>query len=168
MSFQPGFAMANFESKTLNRKFDRIIFSGGVVADAKAAKAPATVGGKPFVGSKEAVIKPAGKIKVAKATGANAYTIAEVYAKAASLNNKQVVVRGKVVKVSPSIMQRNWVHIQDGTGDAKRGSHNLVFTSEQLPKVGDVVLAGGTLHKDKDFGMGYKYDVIVEDAGFRK
>ncbi len=30
MTFQPGMVMENFESKTLKRKFDRIIFSGGV------------------------------------------------------------------------------------------------------------------------------------------
>lgn len=30
MSFQPGVEMVNFESKTLKRKFDKIIFSAGL------------------------------------------------------------------------------------------------------------------------------------------
>lgn len=32
MSFQPGAEMVNFESKTLKRKFDKIIFSAGPAA----------------------------------------------------------------------------------------------------------------------------------------
>jgi hypothetical protein len=31
MSFKPGLEMVNFESKTLNRKFDKIIFSQGPI-----------------------------------------------------------------------------------------------------------------------------------------
>jgi hypothetical protein len=31
MSFRPGIEMVNFESKTLNRKFDKIIFSQGLL-----------------------------------------------------------------------------------------------------------------------------------------
>ncbi|MDQ7788178.1 MAG: hypothetical protein RDU01_11280 [Thermodesulfovibrionales bacterium] len=31
MSFKPGIEMVNFESKTLNRKFDKIIFSQGPI-----------------------------------------------------------------------------------------------------------------------------------------
>lgn len=35
MSFKPGIEMVNFESKTLNRKFDKIYFSGGPVIPEK-------------------------------------------------------------------------------------------------------------------------------------
>jgi len=61
-------------------------------------------------------------------------------------------------------MQKNWIHIQDGTGDEKKGTHNLVVTSQELPSVGDIVTFSGTAYKDKDFGMGYKYQVIVENG----
>jgi len=103
-------------------------------------------------------------IQVEKAKGADAYTISEVYAKSADLDKKTVTVRGKVVKVSKAIMGKNWVHLRDGSGDAGKGTNNLVVTSQEEPKVGDVVTARGTLYKDKDFGAGYKYIVIIEEA----
>jgi hypothetical protein len=73
-------------------------------------------------------------------------------------------VRGKVVKVSPNIMKVNFVHIQDGSGDAKAGTHNLVVTTDDLPKVGDIVTVTGKVAANKDFGYGYKYEVILEEA----
>ena len=103
-------------------------------------------------------------IKVEKAKGADAYTVSETYGEAGKLDKKTVSVRGKVVKVSKGIMGKNWVHLQDGSGDAGKGTNNLVVTTQDVPKVGDVVTARGTLYKDKDFGAGYLYKVIVEEA----
>jgi len=123
--------------------FDNARGSGGMGAQAPAATEP---------------------IRVEKAKGADAYTIGEVYAKSGDLDKKTVTVRGKVVKVSKGIMGKNWVHLRDGSGEAGKGTNNLVVTSQDEPKVGDVVTARGTLHKDKDFGAGYKYNVIVEEA----
>jgi hypothetical protein len=65
-------------------------------------------------------------------------------------------------------MQRNWVHLQDGSGDQKKGTHELVVTSQDLPAVGDVVTAKGTFAKDKDFGAGYLYPAIIENAKISK
>ena len=165
MAFNPGAEMVNFESKTLKRKFDTIIFSDGI-ADPNAAKGPKNE--NPPSGSKDKVVKTKEKIKVSKASGKNAYTIADIYKNAKNVDKKQATVKGKVVKVSSGIMQKNWVHIQDGTGDAKKGSNNLVVTTQDLPAVGDTVTVTGTIAKDKDFGMGYKYDVIMEDASVKK
>jgi hypothetical protein len=61
-------------------------------------------------------------------------------------------------------MGKNWVHLQDVSGDTGKRTSDLVVTTQDAPKVGDVVTAKGTLHKDKDFGAGYKYRVIVEEA----
>ena len=106
-------------------------------------------------------------IKVQKASGANAYTVAEIFEKADKLDKKAVVVRGKVVKVSKGIMGKNWVHLRDGSGDAGKGTNNLVVTTQDVPNIGDVVTAKGTLYKDKDFGSGYKYKAIVEEAAVK-
>jgi hypothetical protein len=103
-----------------------------------------------------------------KATGANAHTIQEIFADSAKLNKKSVVVRGKVVKVSSGIMGKNWIHIQDGTGNQAKKNHNLVCTSKSMADVGDVVTVSGILAKDKDFGGGYKYTAIVEEATISK
>jgi hypothetical protein len=157
ISFAPGSEMQNFHSQTLNRTFDSIIFAGGVLGDDKDELKPH--------GSKESAVKAVEKIKVKKATGPDAYTVAEVFKNSSKLQEKKVVIRGKVVKVSEGIMNKNWIHLQDGTGDA--GNNDLVITSDELPKKDDVVTARGILYNDKDFGGGYKYKVIVEKASFK-
>jgi hypothetical protein len=137
-----------------------VLFAGG--------EAPAS-GNMPGGGS-EAAKAPASSepIKVEKAKGKDAYTVSELYAQSGTLDKKAVTVRGKVVKVSKGIMGKNWVHLRDGSGDAGKGTNNIVVTSQEDPKVGDVVTARGTLCKDKDFGAGYKYPVILEEGTFKQ
>lgn len=89
-------------------------------------------------------------------------TVAEVYAEKASLNGKEVKVRGKVVKYSAMIMGKNWIHLRDGTGG--EGSNDLLVTSTSATKVGDTIVATGTVSANKDFGANYKYAVMMEDA----
>ena len=89
-------------------------------------------------------------------------TVGDVYAGQDSLGGKEVAVRGKVVKFSAQIMGKNWVHVQDGTGQA--GSNDLTVTTADNAKVGDTVLVTGKITLKKDFGMGYKYDLIIEDG----
>jgi hypothetical protein len=156
--------MAQFTSKSLNRTFDMIYFSGGPVTSASAGKKSPEIA----LGSKAAVSAIDRDVKVEKAAGADAYTVAEIYQKAAALHKKTVLVKGKVVKVSAGIMGMNWIHLQDGTGDPKNGSHNLVVTSDDLPAKGDVVTMKGPITKDKDFGSGYKYSVIMEKGSVQK
>ena len=144
-------------------KWIALCVSIGVLAaggDALAAGDAASGGS----GGAKAPAPAAEQIKVEKAKGADAYTISEAYEMAGKLDKKTVVVRGKVVKVSTGIMGKNWVHLRDGSGDPGKGTNNLVVTTQDAPKVGDVVTAKGTLFKDKDFGSGYKYQVIVEEA----
>jgi hypothetical protein len=107
-------------------------------------------------------------IKVEKAKGKDAYTVGELYEKSGTLDKKAVTVRGKIVKVSKGILGKNWVHLRDGSGDAGKGTNNIVVTSQEDPKMGDVVTARGTLYKDKDFGAGYQYPAIVEEGTFKQ
>jgi hypothetical protein len=93
---------------------------------------------------------------------AGGYTVAEVYAKKAALNGKSVKVRGKVIKFNANIMSRNWLHVQDGSGQS--GTNDLTVTTISKAEVGQTVLIEGKLAADKDFGSGYKYSVIVEGA----
>ncbi|MHB0968509.1 MAG: nucleotide-binding protein [Thermoanaerobaculia bacterium] len=174
-----------FESKTLNRKFDRIIF--GTLAGAKtpAAAAPmasqmppghpsapgAAMAGSPMGSAVEHMkggVADAGPIKVAKAEGANGKTVAEIWAARKALVGKPVAVRGKVVKFLPGIMGRNWVHLRDGSGSAETGDNDITITTAEMANVGDVVLVTGVVHADKDFGAGYTYAVIVEDGKIAK
>ena len=115
-------------------------------------------------GSQKAVV-PFAEIKVEKAPGENSYTVAEIFNKAAELNGKTVIVRGKVMKVSPRIMGRNWIHIQDGTGNPAENNHDLVITTSQDAGADwDVITMEGVLAANKDFGAGYTYTVIIEEA----
>jgi hypothetical protein len=158
MSFQPGAEMKNFTSKSLNRTFESIIFSGG----------PASKPGPAVSAKTAAAPQSTEKIKVGKASGPDAYTVSEIHENVATLNEKTATVKGKVVKVSEGIMGKNWIHLQDGTGDAAKGTNKLVTTSQDLPSVGDIVTMKGTIYKDKDFGSGYKYTVIMERAAVVK
>lgn len=105
-------------------------------------------------------------IRVARAKGRNAFTIAELYAKKRVLEKKTVVVRGTVVKVTPRIMKRTWIHIQDGSGSVKDKTGDLILTTtgKYLPNAGDVVTVKGILYNNIDFGSGYRYDLIVQGA----
>jgi len=133
-------------------------------ADVPAGKAAANAT-SPHAGA----AKPAdlGPIKVTKASGADAYTVAEIYAKATLLKDKPVKLSGKVVKYNPGIMGKNWIHLQDGSGSAASGSNDILVTSASPTKVGDVLTIAGTVRNDKDFGAGYVYKVLIEDASFK-
>ena len=95
-------------------------------------------------------------------TEAKQKTVAALYKDKASLAGQVVRVQGKVVKVNKGIMGRNWLHLQDGTGDAK--SNDLTVTSNEVANVGDQVTVTGKVAVDKDFGAGYMYGLILEEA----
>jgi hypothetical protein len=103
-------------------------------------------------------------IHVPKASGANAWTVAEVVTRSAELKDQTVLVRGKVVKYNPEIMGKNWVHLRDGTGSALDNSNDLLVTTMNEAKIGDVVTAEGVVRTDRDFGSGYAYKVLIEEA----
>lgn len=168
VAFRGGMEMRNFESKGLKRTFSTIMFADGITTNDTAKSIDKSKTKTETLGSKAAVSAKDAKISVTKATGPNAYTVQEAFANSAKLNKKKVVIHGKVVKVSVGIMGKNWVHIQDGTGAQAAATHNLVCTSAASAEVGDVVTVSGTLAKDKDFGYGYKYAVIIEDSTFKK
>ncbi|GAB4245764.1 MAG: hypothetical protein Kow0027_06390 [Saprospiraceae bacterium] len=90
--------------------------------------------------------------------------LSELFKNMAKYNGKQIVVTGKVVKVNPMIMGRNWIHIQDGTVE---GKDLTVTTMENIP-LGHVVSFEGTIALNKDFGAGYRYDIILEGAVVKK
>ena len=103
------------------------------------------------------------------APAAKAYKVADLFKDKAKLDNQKVTVKGKVVKVASGIMGKNWLHLQDGTGSASNKTNDLtVTTSQDLPEVGKTVTVTGTLRKDKDFGSGYFYPVIIEEATIGK
>jgi hypothetical protein len=146
----------NFESRAMKKTFQTIVFGN-------------LAGTNPHAGMAKAVdASVAPDAKVAKASGPNAKTVAEIITQAASLKDKTVQVRGKVVKYNAGIMGKNWVHLRDGSGSAAGNTNDVLITSMNAVKVGDVVTAKGVVRTDKDFGSGYVYKVIVEEATFEE
>ncbi len=167
IALMPGVEMKDFKSKSLDRTFDSIFFSVGLISQQGSASGNA--GSQKAAPGSKGVRPPSNEdIKIDKATGANAYTVAELFEKRSELDKKEIVVRGKVVKVSAQIMGKNWLHIQDGTGDSQKGTNDIVATTTDLPSVGDNVTIKGILYSDKDFGSGYRYDAIIEQAHVTK
>lgn len=162
-----GMAMHNYHSQSMNRDFPVVYFVESVLnASNPAAVIPTSSamqmpeGHPPITAS-----NPAAEVdltNVPKADGG--MTISEIYTGKADLSGKNVTLRGKVIKFSPQIMGTNWIHLQDGSGDQTAGTHDLTVTSNIQVKVGDTIVASGPLTLDKDFGYGYKYNLIMENA----
>ena len=170
--------MENFRSESLNRDFPIIYFASRITREGEGPRAampplasshepsaPAGMGGA--MGSMMGMGGQAPKAtpiveKMAPPEGG--MSVAEVWEKRASLAGKTVTVRGTVVKFNGGIMGRNWVHIQDGSGKAEAGTHDLTVTCDVAVKPGDVMTATGVVGVDKDFTAGYVYPVIIENA----
>jgi hypothetical protein len=159
VSVPEGMPMQNYHSSTLDRDFNLVYFVPSVTVAGKEGTASTLPPGHPSMGSSAKAAKPDFS-GIEKAEGGD--TVAGWFGKRAGLAGREVLVRGKVVKVNNGIMGRNWIHVQDGTGEA--GSSDLAVTTDAVVKVGDLVLVRGTAAVDKDFGAGYKYDLIVENA----
>ncbi|MDH3692324.1 MAG: nucleotide-binding protein, partial [Gammaproteobacteria bacterium] len=155
-----------FESKSLNRTFDVVYFAGALENLSAPALPEGRTGsalpaGHPsFDGTVET---KAADTKVPELEpGQN---IAYVYANKDALTDQRISLRGKVVKYNEGILGKNFIHIQDGSGDAADGSNDLTVTSEATTAVGETVVLTGTIILNKDFGAGYSFPVMMEDAG---
>lgn len=100
----------------------------------------------------------------ASAQDAKMQTVAALNQNKAGLAGKTVSAQGKVVKVNNGIMGRNFIHVQDGTGEAAKGTNDLTVTSKQTAAVGDQVTISGVVVLNRDFGAGYTYPLLIEDA----
>ncbi len=156
---QSGMLMKSFRSKSLDRTFPEILFAEKIVNETTAPAVTAPVADKPVCGKDEVLAdrKPA---RITPPEGGK--VLADVISGRKELSGKTVTVRGKVVKYSAKIMGKNWIHLQDGSG--KDGEADLAVTTDAVAKIGDIVTMTGTVVVDKDFGHGYRYDVLLEGA----
>jgi hypothetical protein len=154
VSIGDALVMENFESKALKKTFPSIVF-GSMAGSSKPAMDPHPAG-EPAA--------DAAPIRVDKAKGGNAHTVAEIIANGVALKDKVVQVRGKIVKFNPAIMGKNWIHLRDGSGSASDNSNDILVTTQANAKLGDVVTVSGVVRADKDFGGGYAYKVLIEEA----
>lgn len=194
VTYLQGMVMSNFKSKSLDRTFSTIIFSPGLEGkmvasphgtltpkatkpetpspDNSFAAAVQAEGGATPMAQPEEVVSggssgatvPLTDVKVEKVAGENGVTVEEVFKNKEDLNGKIVRIRGKVVKYNPNIMGKNWIHIQDGTGNPMENTHDLVVTTTEQLSSEDIIVVEGKITANKDFGAGYSYSAIVEEA----
>ncbi len=148
--FTKSMEMKNFHSKSLNRDFESILFVEDI------SKTPDKK--PPVVPHPQVKLAPVPDIAVEPLKDGK--TVEQIYNQRKSLNGKKVRVRGKVVRYNPAIMNRNWIHIQDGTGS--EGTHDLLVTSQDEAKVGQIVIVEGMIATDIDLGAGHTYVVMME------
>lgn len=172
----------NFQSKSLNRTFERLYMgslapagaaappqsaaAGPLLSSHQAAGPAAAAGamppGHPALGADRSVAGP--EQPLPRAEGERGRTVAEVWKQRAELKDAQVAVRGRVVKFMPAIMGKNWLHLRDGSGSSATGDDDVTVTTAATVAVGDIVVVTGTVRVDRDFGSGYSYPVLIEDA----
>jgi len=161
-----GAEMREFTSKELKRTFRSIYFIQNFTSEpitiAKPEQNAAPMGQTGAPGKQPAVEHKG--ITVPKLEGG--VTIAELYAKRKDFGGQTIKIRGEVVKFSSGIMNKNWAHLQDGTKDGS--NFDLTVTTHDSVTVGDIIVFEGKVSLDKDFGAGYFYEVILEDARLKK
>ena len=159
--------MKNYQSKTLNRTFDVVYFTGNISVNG----APAAPSNTTPVPAPTTTTLPSGRPTMPAKTAPdltgikraeNGQTVAEVITGKTKFAGKPVAIRARVVKYNAQILGKNWLHIRDGSGAP--GTNDLTVTTAATVKVGDLVLVTGKLGIDRDFGSGYKYPLIIEDA----
>ncbi len=160
LQFDDYLEMKDFESKELNKVFDRILFVQTIKGEA--VSKIASVHGA--MGMESGMMKkPNAKMQDVKVDKApDGITIAELFKNRNDYKDKIVTIRGKVVKVNRNILNLNWIHIQDGTKDGE--NFDLTLTSDDDAHVGDIITIKGKVVLNKDFGAGYSYDLIVQEA----
>ncbi|MDP1725578.1 MAG: hypothetical protein Q8M15_02250 [Bacteroidota bacterium] len=168
--------MKNFVSKELGRTFPVVYFVEKVSIDPPSKEVSGDIkhrnpqpvqqgnpqalqDNQPHAGSAAITTE---KIAVKIEPDKGIISIADLFANKEKYAGKKVTVNGKVAKYSPEIMDRNWIHIQDGTD--YKGSFDLTITSSHEVKIGDIITCEGTVVLNKDFGAGYVYAILLEDG----
>lgn len=153
--YSGGMEMKDLESKQLGKTFDFITFAEGISLSKVAAS-------KPKVKSTHNSVSHESHEAINVVLPKNGTSIAELYAKPANFKDKEIIVRGKVVKVNKNILGKNWIHIIDGT--SFENNRDLTITSSKVATVGDVVTFKATVTLNKDFGAGYVYNLLLENG----
>jgi hypothetical protein len=154
--YDDGMVMKDFESKQLNKTFDEIIFTS-TIRTTELSEEPTVKDENPHTAAPVAVQND---VKIEKPK--NGTSLAELFAAKKSFSAKSIIVKGKVVKVNNGIMDKNWVHIVDGTQFENQS--DLAITTTETVNIGDIVTFKGIIVLDKDFGQGYIYDILLEEA----
>lgn len=158
LSYTGGMLMENFYSKELDKTFEKVIFLDGVDGSA-----PAAMGSMPAMpGTSTGADVKTDRLEIKVEVEEGIVTIGELYANPGAYEGKTIRVKGEVAKYNPGIMERNWIHLQDGTDF--EGKYDLTVTSLESFQVGQVPVIEGIFAMNRDFGYGYSYEILLEEA----
>jgi len=155
--YQGGTDMGKFNSKELNRTFESVVFLNGVVSPGDMQGGKTTL-----LQSNQKSDMSEKKIDEKISPVAGGITIESLIANKEKYNGKIVKIRGKVTKYNSKILGKNWLHLQDGSGSSD--NFDLTATTNQEVNLGDIITIEGIITLNKDFGAGYKYDIILENG----
>ena len=155
--YKGGLDMVDFNSKELDKTFESVLFLEGLYTSEAMLLGEKDMTGSPNITNSatttiSSIIEPAD----------GGISIAELMANKSSYGDKKVKLRGKVVKYNAGIMNKNWIHLQDGTSDGEE--NDIVITTDVSASVGDIITIEGIITLDKDFGAGYFYNIIMEEG----
>ncbi len=159
ITYQGGNLMENFYSKELDRTFEKVLFLDGLEGSQ-----PSPMGG--MAGTTQGSEVKTDRLKTSIEAEEGTVSIAELYADPAAYEGKTIRVKGEVAKFNPNIMERNWIHLQDGTDF--EGKYDLTITSQEGFVVGQVLTVEGIFALNRDFGYGYSYEILLEKATVAK
>jgi hypothetical protein len=152
----------DFESKENNKVFEKIylvtnLVSANHVHEQKSMNDIDT--------NLEAVIDNKPEVKISENPERNiqqkgSVKISELVQNFKKYEGKTIQISGECVKINPGIMNRNWIHIKDGSLD----DYDLVITSDTYVAEGTLITMKALVSLNKDFGAGYTYDLILEDG----
>ncbi len=156
----------NFESKEYNRVFDTIYLVSNLVAEdhSKHVDQLNTVPTSPTMEKTTKVKEDIPTHTERNIEFKGAVKISELVKDPKKYEGHSVQISGKCVKVNPNIMKRNWLHIQDGS----KNDFDLVVTSSSFVPEGSDITIKATVSLNRDFGAGYKYDLILENGALIK
>ncbi len=176
VDFVTSIEMKGFQSKTLKKTFDSILFGQLKTPGAAVDGAPAPAGAKSGAGTAAAPahmgnanqeppkpVDAAALKSVKKASGSGAVDVATIYQKKDKLKGTVISINGVVTKVTEGVMGKTWIHLQDASGSEK----DLTITSLQTTKIGAKINASGKLAVDQDLGSGYHFPVLLENAALK-
>ncbi len=148
--YKGGMKMVNFKSTELNKTFDEVWFLQDLYKDNSSKN-----------NSGHSQNKTNDLLKIIQQPE-NGTSLEKLLSDPESFKNKEIIIKGQVVKINKNILERNWIHLKDGT--TFNDKTQITITSKDSASIGDIVTIKGKLILDKDFGYGYVYPVLIENG----
>ena len=148
-----------FESKEFDRVFDTIFLVTTLVPKDHGI-IEGTFHGSQNSTKKITVIKDAIAKQDSAAKFMGVVRISDLVIDPGKYEGNEVVISGECIKINANILDRNWLHMKDGSKD----DYDLVITSEEQVPKDTKISVRGIVRVNADFGSGYSYPILIENG----